>query len=572
LLIWSALLMCGVQPPPANAQTADEPLVFTQAEGRNAYAIYLEQNGQTRKLLSMQVDDDVNSATIETELSPDGRKLAFIPNYNSSADPELRVYDVATGAETLIEREFISSMAWSPDGAQLAYAVDTSPNQELRVSDGVNPGRTLTTVYADEFTVLGWTNDGAAVHVTSLRYDGGQMNGAFATYNLATNRLRPILVDSTDTRYHDVQLVDGADGVQYVSYIRSDALMSCVGSRSLVLAALDGTVITEYGVTNDEYVAAVWSDDGAQVAYQVRACIEKRDGLKAAEQRIAAFNGVYIADVTTNNAQRVITDVNSLQKLDALAQGTLTIRESRDGLARVSVGQSPLSSKQLKTQMRERIQGPQSERIEDAATASVVRNSYVPYVHQLWDTADSFNGEAACGPTSAVMTLAYFFLPASPMDVSNQYNSGTSDYGTYVSNQYTYNGTTYSRGSNDPSGNLAYGAYGHMVDNSSIGTVWAKLTSYLQLHGVLVTESDPGEDKGQAWVKARLDNYDVVIVTGPVNGSDGHLVVITGYNSDGTFIVNDPYGPGTDRTYKGGGVNYTMDQMAPRHFWAVTRS
>jgi hypothetical protein len=76
-------------------------------------------------------------------------------------------------------------------------------------------------------------------------------------------------------------------------------------------------------------------------------------------------------------------------------------------------------------------------------TASTVTLD-VPYIHQVYDTPDEFVGSWACAPTSAVMILAYHgIVDPDPITVSSP-SPHTSDYGAYVSREYTYGENTYS--------------------------------------------------------------------------------------------------------------------------------
>jgi hypothetical protein len=194
-----------------------------------------------------------------------------------------------------------------------------------------------------------------------------------------------------------------------------------------------------------------------------------------------------------------------------------------------------------------------------------VRNIPVPYIHQLWDTADDFDGRSACGPTAAVMALAGQVLEHWPMEVSKP-DRHTSDYGQYISRVYTFNGVTYARQTPDRSERLAHGAYGYMVTDPMIGTEFWRLTRYLQNH--LGTSAVREAAAEASWLEARLDEGNVVIANGNVNGL-GHIVLITGYRDDDTYIVQDPYGNGTDGSYDGGSVIYSWNQMALNHLWAV---
>lgn len=175
-----------------------------------------------------------------------------------------------------------------------------------------------------------------------------------------------------------------------------------------------------------------------------------------------------------------------------------------------------------------------------------VVNYSVPMIHQLWDTADSFNGSWACGPTSAVMALAYYNkLTPQAMNVSYP-SAHTSSYGFYVSNVYSAYGYSFSRAQRDPSGRLAYGAYGHITNG---GQAWAYLIKdYLSKHGIPNEFSDRTGTTYQQdfdYIKAQLNQGYLPIVgrSFRLNGVGyGHLVIVRGYTSDNKLIINDPYG------------------------------
>ena len=87
-------------------------------------------------------------------------------------------------------------------------------------------------------------------------------------------------------------------------------------------------------------------------------------------------------------------------------------------------------------------------------------NLDVPYVHQVFDTEEAFDGHWACGPTSAAMVLAYYGL-LEPHALSNpaQHNP----YGFYVSSLFEHNGHVFNTTSKTKTGTGA-GLYGAIVD------------------------------------------------------------------------------------------------------------
>ncbi len=66
-------------------------------------------------------------------------------------------------------------------------------------------------------------------------------------------------------------------------------------------------------------------------------------------------------------------------------------------------------------------------------------NLNIPYVHQLWDTPEEFNGNWACGPTCVTMVLAYYnALEANPIEISTP-RLHTSPFGVLISRGFSYN-------------------------------------------------------------------------------------------------------------------------------------
>ncbi|WP_161569237.1 C39 family peptidase [Candidatus Oscillochloris fontis] len=204
-----------------------------------------------------------------------------------------------------------------------------------------------------------------------------------------------------------------------------------------------------------------------------------------------------------------------------------------------------------------------SDPIEPAGTAVV--NLPVPYIHQLWDTADSFAGRWACGPTSAVMALAYYRkIPPQPITISKP-TVHTNDYGYYVSSVYTAFNYTFNRQQNDSAGKAAYGGYGHTTDG---GMAWAwRIQGYVERHGLQHEfDSTPTFDE----IKSKLDQGYLVVLSTDLT-SAGHIILVRGYTNDNKIIVNDPYGnkygPNGYGKYDGGNVQYEWSKFKAK--WMV---
>ncbi|MCX6050738.1 MAG: discoidin domain-containing protein [Chloroflexi bacterium] len=209
------------------------------------------------------------------------------------------------------------------------------------------------------------------------------------------------------------------------------------------------------------------------------------------------------------------------------------------------------------------------------ATNGDVVNLPVPMVRQVWDTANTiseFNGNCACGPTSAVMALAYFQkIRPNPMTLNNAAGPHTTDYGWYVSNDYqAVNGHRFSTTS--PTCSPPYStSSGWQVKGTARAGAWGSImiasgdkkgnadpdlmATYLNDHGIEVenlnrSRTTPEQDK--AVMKHALDQGFLVIAFSTMK-TLGHVVLVRGYTNDDNFILNDPYGVPTESNYKIGG-------------------
>ncbi|MBA3530947.1 MAG: hypothetical protein H0T73_03350 [Ardenticatenales bacterium] len=202
-------------------------------------------------------------------------------------------------------------------------------------------------------------------------------------------------------------------------------------------------------------------------------------------------------------------------------------------------------------------------------------NLEVPYIHQLWDTANNFNGEYACGAASSTMVLAYYGLLEPKPFTASKPQPHESPYGWYVSNPFTHSGRTFDQSAGTPSNGKAQGIYGTALDYVS-GMGWVAIPgSKGGKKGVIpVLESfmTPVENQVEViWkptqedVKASLDEGHPVIISGNVFGW-GHLIVVRGYYYDPNtklygWIVNDPYGYRVGRAHDGDNVVYLWREI-----------
>jgi hypothetical protein len=181
----------------------------------------------------------------------------------------------------------------------------------------------------------------------------------------------------------------------------------------------------------------------------------------------------------------------------------------------------------------------------------------MPFIHQVCDTPDEFDGRHACGATSAVMIAAYYQrLSPWPIYCSHPYTH-ISNFGAYVSRIYEKCGYTFNCPCPDASGVTAYGAYGYIHDASTHNANKYYAAYFFQKHGIkAIIDNSPSISEVQSEINKGHPVWASTIFWG------GHLVVIKGYSDDGTFIVNDPWPEGYSQyTYIGENRRYTWTQM-----------
>lgn len=182
---------------------------------------------------------------------------------------------------------------------------------------------------------------------------------------------------------------------------------------------------------------------------------------------------------------------------------------------------------------------------------------WVPYLHQLWDTPDDYNGGWSCGPTSCVQVLGkWSVLPDADITCSWPY-AHTSHWGWYIPNAYSFAGYTYDTWGEAESA-WVQGAHGFICREYG-GAVWAYMTTFMNQHGVESAQVGADYSTLVGQVDAGYPMYASVYVLGY-----GHIIAPRGYMTDGgspihSIIVNDPYGnagTGDWGNYDGDGIAY----------------
>jgi hypothetical protein len=486
--------------------------------------------------------------TLVTSVSDDGSRVALIPDHDTTHGSKLLILDTATGRTRTIATGSVMSARFSADGRTLAYTTAGTGGPALHVGPANTAGRVIARLAGRQARIVGF--DGRSVLVSAFpdRHDDRAFVPSLLRADLGSGKVTTVLAgDLAHQRvYRDFRLVPGK-GAPMVSFIRSTGASLCSGGSSeLVLARTDGTTVRTFGRTRDWYREATWNGDTRQVAFSMNACPDGkqvRTAPEAAARRADSVAGTYLADVSTGRRTRAVAGLSSDFRLAGVDRGVLRIASDRLGDRTVNAAAIARGTEKA----------PAASSLAPQEMHAMARTNSAAFVNQVYDTRDEFDGRGSCAPTSAVMDLAGYQLGPWPLTV-NYGGTHVTQYGRYVTDAYTYNGTAFNRTSPDYSGNGAWaGAHGWMYD-PQYGTIWARLFDYLNRHTGWAQEN--GWD--DAWVKHQIDIGNLVVVAGDMTDA-GHMVLIKGYTNDGKWIVNDPFGPES----KGvpGGENMTYDDV-----------
>ncbi|MDX1931021.1 MAG: C39 family peptidase [Capsulimonadales bacterium] len=151
-----------------------------------------------------------------------------------------------------------------------------------------------------------------------------------------------------------------------------------------------------------------------------------------------------------------------------------------------------------------------------AKGAEVAVDLPIPYLSQVWDSPDNFDGGGACGPTAMLMILAFHGkLPERPVAIRDSYPH-LSRWGGHIPEIQ------------------------NAVCDPQLGAVHARMLDYLRpFYPKVAIYYDARATLDR--VKRELDAGRPVILGTTVTPA-GHLIVARGYLADGRLLCNDPAG------------------------------
>lgn len=372
-------------------------------------------------------------------------------------------------------------------------------------------------------------------------------DGSKIVYNNSEDQLMILSIHSSES----VQLTDGKKGYAFAKWSPN--------SQQLLFQSFNGELFVWNENTNSilaigKAASPVWFDNNTIIFQQNR--IENQQLLSA---------DLYLYNLTTQ-ISKALTSTTNVFEMNPSVSGNSILYHTYNGneIFKIEIENYDLKGKPTllySSSYVKKVNGSNKNGTNVLpSVSSTIYIPNVPYVHQMYDTPDWHSGSGSCGPTAAMMLLAYYNkLPKWENTVCCPY-SHTSEYGYYIAAKYRYNGNTFDLTASDAKGNTAWGGYGYIWGQASPRTI---MDNYLNLHSLSADTAVEG-DNYQATLQELYKGFPQPICN--FLTSSGHIVVATGaLHPQRTIICNDPYGNkngqnwpdynGTDSYYDWPGYN-----------------
>ena len=353
-------------------------------------------------------------------------KLAGVPSFSAdgliayTVGQELRIADAAGQTIKTFEMDTYANLTpISPDGKKVAY--NDSKDQMCILDIASGERATLTGDDNGYFNPV-WSPDSSRLIVSTF---GSQLKvveiATGATYELGKGQTPSWAPDGEKVFFSRVDRTDG------IKVNRADICQSRFDGT-------EATVLTQDGASQSK--AARVSADGSGIVF------------------VSPEGALYEAPlVKTKKAPKGIWGriFSSQNTAETCTLGAAT-KISGDAAALKKLGGGSAVAEQVAAELAADVDKDGTAAAMAVSTQTQVTRT-VPYIHQVYDTPDNFNGNWACGATSATMCLAYYrqdsatgTSPALPRTRTSVTTGAT------FAQIYTNNGHTYNIGSPDASG------------------------------------------------------------------------------------------------------------------------
>jgi hypothetical protein len=456
----------------------------------------------------------------------------------------------------------------SPDGRSVGY-------KEVR-ADGLQSLRMID------------LETGSAVQLQALSFRVGQLSVALnGTMAFTEGEYLNVLSDGVKQRYH-------LGSYANIAPISPDGKSVVYNDDQDQLWVLDLQTSRRHCITDNSgsYALPQWSPDGSQILYSrlsgamyvhslmTSTSVLLGDGESPSwidnssviySHRIVDKGTVIGSELfrisSSGTDRRQLTQTADADECDpsydAAAGAVIYADSKRSGLYSRSIteGEAAGKEQQLISADRSFLAPSRLSRtaVPSAPATAVAAYFEMPYVHQVWDTPDWYNGHSACGATSSIMVIAYFNI-VPPWNVwcsaSGSSPGHYSPYGNYVCESYSYRELSYTFTANDPNGKPSYGGYGFMWTGSY--SPYSRTVDYYTNHGMTAQRFDSSASFFSTVIANVDSGYPFTLCNGLTTA--GHIIAVNGYDvNNRTLIVNDPYGNKNTGVYpslNGKGVKY----------------
>jgi Tol biopolymer transport system component len=227
------------------------------------------------------LSDGVGTIDLAPTRSPDGQWIAFASNRDGNwelyaATVDGRIVVRLTDNDSAVDFD----PSWSPDGTKIVYESNLDGNWELRMIDLLTGEKTRLTNHPAPDINPTWSPDGTTIAFQSSREDGLWQIYLMDIATGAITRLSDGTGDDINPQYHP-------DG-NAILYQSGDALM---------VMDTTGNRLPEIPVMGMRVANAIWSPDGAYIAYQAMPEL--------------GFANLYVYEIATNTTRQITTNGNA---------------------------------------------------------------------------------------------------------------------------------------------------------------------------------------------------------------------------------------------------------------------